>query len=111
MLTSWVVVGLSIQIQVGVGGLPVHIVTQGAIWSSVYVHVHEGKVVIQLLHGELDIGTNVVEAVNKITQLFWSMRPDYECSINITEPTSMLVAYPAEHHLFKVLHEDNGSYM
>jgi len=54
VLTGWVV-QLSIQVQASVTGLPVHNVPQGAIWSSVYVHVQEGKAAVQLsLHGELD---------------------------------------------------------
>jgi len=39
---------LSIQIQVGVGGLPVHSVPQGAMWSPEYVSVQEGKMAVQL---------------------------------------------------------------
>jgi hypothetical protein len=43
MLIGLVVVHLNIQIQAGVGEIPVHSVPQGAIWSSVYVSVQEGK--------------------------------------------------------------------
>jgi hypothetical protein len=57
-----------------VGGLSVHTVPQGTIWSSVYVNVQEWKVAAQLsLHGELDVGMNAVEVVRETIQLFWSI--------------------------------------
>jgi hypothetical protein len=47
MLIGWVVVQLTVQIQVGVVGLLIiHSMAQGAIWCSLYVSVQEGKVVI-----------------------------------------------------------------
>jgi hypothetical protein len=55
MLTGWVVVQLSIQIHIGVGGLTAHSVPQGPIWSSIYVNVH----------GELDV-TEVVQEIIQI---------------------------------------------
>jgi hypothetical protein len=53
-----------------VGGFPVHSVPQGAIWSSVYVNVQEGKMAILLsLYGEL----HVIEVVEEVLQLLGSM--------------------------------------
>jgi hypothetical protein len=67
MLMSRVVVGLGIQIQVGVSGLLVHGVDRGAVWSSVYFNIQEGKAAIRLsLHGETDVGMDVVEVVKEI---------------------------------------------
>jgi len=43
VISSCVVVRLSIQILIGVGGLPIYTVLRGAIWSFVYVNVEEGK--------------------------------------------------------------------
>jgi hypothetical protein len=43
MLIDWVVVLFHIQIQVGVGEFPIHIMPQGAIWSSINVNILEGK--------------------------------------------------------------------
>jgi hypothetical protein len=64
MLVSRVVVGFSVQMQVRVGGSPVHGVSQGAVWSSVYVGVQERKVAVQLcLYAELVVGVNIVEMV------------------------------------------------
>jgi hypothetical protein len=96
MRVGHVVVRLCIEIQVGAGGLPVHTVPQGAVWSSAYVNVHEGKVTVQLsLHGERDVGMNVVEVVNEIIQLSWSVRPVHECVIHVTVPAIWLLGCPA----------------
>jgi hypothetical protein len=71
MLIGQVVVQLSIQIQVDVIGLPIHNVPQAAIWSSVYVDVQEGKVVLcLLLHGEVDVGMGDVQVVKEVLVLF-----------------------------------------
>jgi hypothetical protein len=43
MLIGYVVLQLSIQIQVDVGELPVHTVPQGTICSFVYINVQEGR--------------------------------------------------------------------
>jgi hypothetical protein len=54
-----------------VGGFPIYNVPQGTICSSGYVSVQEGKVAIHLiLHGELNVGMNVVEVVKEIISLF-----------------------------------------
>jgi len=91
------VVWLSIQIQVDVGGFPVCSVPQGAIWSSVDVVNQEGKVAVWLsLHGELDVGMVVTEVVKDVIQLFGSMWPDHERIIYIMEPTHGLVGCLAE---------------
>jgi hypothetical protein len=65
------VVGLSIQIQVGVSEHLVHHISKGAIWSSVYVNVQLGTMVFRLsLHGELDFGVDVIEVIKEVLQLF-----------------------------------------
>jgi hypothetical protein len=55
----------------------------------------DGKVAIQLsLPGKMGAGMNVVEVVKEIIQLFWSMRSDHECIINVMEPASGHVSHP-----------------
>jgi hypothetical protein len=51
---------------------------------------------------------DVTDVVKDITQLFWSMRPDYECH-HVTEPTHGLLGHPAECHLLKVYHKEVGN--
>jgi len=101
---------LSIQLQVDVDKFPVHTVPQGAIWSSVYVNIQEGKMAISLsLHSELYVRMDVVEVVEEVLQLFRSMRPDHECVIHVMEPTYGPLSHHAECYLLKVFHEEVGN--
>jgi hypothetical protein len=44
----------------------------------VYVDIQEGKMAIGLsLHGEFDVGMDVVEVVEEVLQLFGSMGPQH----------------------------------
>jgi len=110
MLIGWVVVWLCIQKQVGVGGFPVHPVPQGAMRPSVYANIQKGKMAVGLsLHGELNVGMDVVEVVDKVLQLFGSMGPDHKCVIHVMEPTCGHEGHPAESHLLKIFHEEAGN--
>jgi hypothetical protein len=88
-------------------GFPLHILSLGAIWFSVYVIIQDGKVAVRpSLRGEFDVGMKVLEVVKGVIQIFWSMRPDHEFVIHVTEPTLGLVDYYIECHLLKVFHEE-----
>jgi hypothetical protein len=52
---------------------------------------------------------NADEVVKEGVQLFWSMRPDYEC-VNILETTQRLVVSPAECLFLVVLQEEVRSW-
>jgi hypothetical protein len=61
------------------------------------------------LHGELDVGMDVVEVAEEALQLFISMGPDHEHVIHLREPTCELEGHPAESHFFKVFHEETSN--
>jgi hypothetical protein len=90
-------------------GLSVYSVPQGTSWTSIYVSVQEQKVAVQLfLHGELDVGMDIIEMGKEFTQLFQSTRLDYKCAIHVME-TSGLVGHPPKCHLLIVFLEEAGN--
>jgi len=87
-------------------GFPLHILSLGAIWFSVYVIIQDGKVAVRpSLRGEFDVGMKVLEVVKGVIQIFWSMRPDHEFVVYAAESASGLVSRSAECHLPKFLHQ------
>jgi len=67
MLIWQLVAWFDIQIEVGVGQLPVYSVTQETIQFSVYINIQEEKVAIWLsLHGESDLGMYAVKVVKEV---------------------------------------------
>jgi hypothetical protein len=108
MLISWVMVGISIQIQVGVGGLPACSVPQGGSYLVSCMGQCPGREggYYDSFHGELDVGMNVVEVVKELFSFFQSIKPYHECVSHVMEPATWLVGHPAKCHLLKVLHEE-----
>jgi hypothetical protein len=64
LFIGWVMMGLGVEVEIGVSGLAVHFVSQRAIRSSVDIQVQEWEVAFTFgFHGELN---GLMEAVQVV---------------------------------------------
>jgi hypothetical protein len=97
LLVYQMVVRAGIQIEVGVSGLSVYPMSQGAVRSNENISIQEGDAAICLsFHGVLYVGMDAVTVEEETVHIFLSMRPDQEGVIHVCEPAERLVGSPFE---------------
>jgi hypothetical protein len=101
LLVCWMMVRPDIQTEVGMGGLPVYSVSQGAIWSPVYTNIYEGR--------WPSVSMMYAVEVEEVSQFLWSIGPEREGVVNISEPAEALQVTLLNVSSSKILHEEVGN--